>query len=393
MFSQSFSYKALYACSTQSERRNSGLSKEAFIDAIEAELGNSLVEGTYQFKIKQKDELFLNGHRKGDFGYICQNLTLRKLYNNIKRIYGIKQSDRNTIVKQMMILLKENVEMWVVRLDVKHFYESIARSTILQRMESDARLSYHTISLLQKLFADPVVAAGKGLPRGLGVSAAMSEMYMKYFDLDMKRVEGVYYYARFVDDIIVFCSTELSAEKAWNCAKNGLGVLGLELNEQKSYRWNPRQSGGELTYLGYTFRKEGKKLNVTIAEKKQKVMKTRLVKSFVRFAKDRDFELLRMRMKFLTGNFTLYQADTLTPIKVGIYFNYKMATDIKALDEMDRFYQRLLHCQSGKLGTKINLAKSEMKMIEKYSFRFGYEHHVNHHFSIDQMTKITNCWL
>jgi hypothetical protein len=368
------------------------MNKVAFIEAIAAELGSSLLDGTYQFQIRRKDDLFLNGRGKSDFGYICQNLILRKIYYNIKRIYSVGQSDRNTIVRQMKILLNENVNMWVVRLDVKHFYESIDRCRILKKLEEDARLSYQTISLLQCLFSNPVVVAESGLPRGLGISAAMSELYMKYFDLEMKRVEGVYYYARYVDDVIVFCSTEQSANKVWECAKDGLGRLGLEMNEEKSYKWNPYQDVGNLTYLGYTFRKDGKRLIVSIAEKKQKVIKTRLVKSFVRFAKDRDFELLKMRIKFLTGNFSLFQADTLMPIKVGIYFNYKLATNIDSLDELDRFYQRLLHCRNGKLGSKVNLSKSDLKAIEKYSFRFGYKNHVNHHFTIDQMTKITNCW-
>lgn len=43
-----------------------------------------------------------------------------------------------------------------------------------------------------------------GLPRGLSISSVMSELYMKYFDLRIRRLEGVYYYARFVDDIVVF---------------------------------------------------------------------------------------------------------------------------------------------------------------------------------------------
>lgn len=96
--------------------------------------------------------------------------------------------------------------MWVVRLDVRHFYESINREAILMKLVEDARLSYTTLDLLQTLFKNPIIASSTGLPRGLGISAELSELYMKYFDLSIRRVGGVYYYARFVDDIIVFCS-------------------------------------------------------------------------------------------------------------------------------------------------------------------------------------------
>ena len=35
----------------------------------------------------------------------------------------------------------------------------------------------------------------------------------------------------------------------------------------------------------------------------------------------------------------------------------------------------------------------QLKELEKYSFRFGFENHVNHHFTNEQMVNITNCWL
>ena len=105
-----------------------------------------------------------------------------------------------------------------------------------------------------------------------------------------------------------------------------------------------------------------------------------------------DFTLLKLRIKFLTGNFTLYNPHTLLPIKVGIYFNYKMANNLAALKDLDAYYQRLLHCRTGRLGGAIALTKAHVKELEKYSFDFGYYHHVNHHFTTDQMVKIANCW-
>ena len=248
-------------------------------------------------------------------------------------------------------------------------------------------------SLTKFVLKNPVISLGTGMPRGLGVSATMSELYMKYFDLTIRRVEGVYYYARFVDDIIVFCSSKRSKDMVWDTVQSELKNLGLNLNEEKSYVWSPSSYGVELVYLGYTLRKKGNKVDVSIADKKIKVIKTRLTKSFVRFSKDHNFDLLKMRIKFLTGNFTLYQADTLLPIKVGIFFNYRQATNTDSLNEMDKYYQRLLHCRSGKLGSHISLTKQELKDLEKYSFRFGFDNHVNHHFTNEQMGMIKNCWL
>lgn len=392
MYSQSFSPQNLYSCTTQTERRNSGWSKEELIHKMELCINNSIDKGDFHFQIRTLDDLYLNGQRKGSIEHLCQDLVLRKLFTNIKRIYAVQQADRNTIVKQMKLLLTENVEMRIVRLDVRHFYESIDRQRILVKLIDDARLSYHSLMLLQSLFNDPTIATGTGLPRGLSISAVLSELYMKYFDLDFKKIEGVYYYARFVDDIIVFCSSEASKEIAWKYAGEELAKIGLQLNEEKSYSLDPNKSGAEFTYLGYTFKKTGKRLNVTIAQKKLNVIKTRLTKTFVRYSKDHDYDLLKLRIKFLTGNFTLYNPHTLLPIKVGIFFNYKMANDVSALKDLDIYYQRLLHCRNGRLGGAIALTKPHVKELEKYSFDFGYYHHVNHHFTTDLMVKIANCW-
>ena len=65
MDSQSFSPRNLYACAYQGELRDSKLSKVDFIRVVEACIGNSINEGSYRFKIKKSQELYLNAHPKG----------------------------------------------------------------------------------------------------------------------------------------------------------------------------------------------------------------------------------------------------------------------------------------------------------------------------------------
>lgn len=392
MYSQSFTPIELYRCTTQAERRNLGLKKEELIEAIEKELADTISEGTYRFQIRQNGDYYLNGQPKGSMAFLCQDLILRKLHRNIKHIYYVKQADRNTIVKQMMLLLDENAEMRIVRLDVRHFYDNVNRMRILHKLKDDARLSYQSLMLLQTLFCDSEISKCTGLPKGLGISAVLSELFMKYFDLDFRKIEGVYYYARFVDDIIAFCSSKKSMELSWKYTVEEFEHMGLQLNEQKSYSLDPMHSRSSFTYLGYTFQKQAKHLKVTIAAKKLNVIKTRITRAFVRYSKEHDFDLLKLRIKFLTGNFTLYNPHTLQPIKVGIYFNYKMANDVSVLKALDIYYHRLLHCRTGKLGRAKALTKIQVKELEKYSFYFGYNNHVNHHFTTGQMVKIADCW-
>ena len=358
-------------------------------------LGNSINDGTYQFAIKAWWDLFLNNHPKGSLDSLCQNLILRKLYKNIKRIYGIGQANRNLIVKQMVSLLIDGSHKWIIRLDIRNFYESIERSLLMERFQEDGRLNYQSISLLKNLFANPSISEKKGLPRGLSISSVMSELYMKYFDLEVRRMEGVFYYARFVDDIIIFCSSKISQENIWVKIPKLLSNIGLQLNESKSYKWDNQQKILNLTYLGYTFfPKEKNIIEITIADKKVNIIKTRITKSFVRFAKDGDFDKLKNRIKFLTGNFTIYNPSTLLPIRIGIYFNYNMITSKTSLYELDKYYQRLLHCRTGRLGTRLRIQMTviQQKELSKYSFVFGFERHVRHYFTSAMIADITNCW-
>lgn len=395
MYSQSFSPQNLYSCTTQTERRNSGLSKEELVQKVGLCINDSVNKGTFQFQIRTLDDLYLNDQQKGSMEYLCQDLVLRKLYNNIKRIYGVEQANRNQIVKQMVSLLKEESPKWVVRLDVRHFFESINRTLLVERFQEDGRLNYQSICLLKNLFTHPTINPEKGLPRGLSISSVMSELYMKYFDLEIRRMDGVFYYARFVDDIVVFCSNSAAQTNVWTKVPDMLSKIGLQLNPQKSYRWDNQQQLVKLTYLGYTFLPKGKKdVEVSIAERKVNMIKTRITRTFVRFTKDGDYDKLKNRIKFLTGNFTLYNPSTLLPIKVGIYFNYNMVTDKADLFTLDEYYQRLLHCRTGRLGTLLasRLSAAQRTDLAKYSFVFGFEHHVNHFFTSATLADIKSCW-
>ena len=239
------------------------------------------------------------------------------------------------------------------------------------------------------------MAVEVGMPRELSISSIMFELYLKYLDIEIKRMNGVFYYARFVDDIIIFCNNKVAQDSVWNKIPEMLSPIGLKLNNKKSYKWDSFQLNTKLTYLGYTFLPKGKKdVEVLIAEKKINVIKTRITKSFVRYAKDGNFAVLKNRIKFLTGNFTLYNPTTLLPIKVGIFFNYCMATSKTELLELDLYYQRILHCKTGRLGSRLatRMSTSQRKELTKYSFVFGFDHHVNHYFTSAMLADITNCW-
>lgn len=378
---------------SQIEWRDTGKSRNEMLESIQECIGSSLANSTYSFAVKTQDELFINAHPSHSIESLCQDLVLRKISRNIKQLYYIKQGNRNRIIKHIITLLNEKCDLWVLRLDIHHFYETINRNQLLSDLKAKGRISAQTIMLLEKLFELPEIRAIDGLPRGINISAALSELYMKYFDIELRKQNGVYYYARYVDDIIIFCITEQTREETYQRVLEELNKLPLTLNPEKTIFWD-KNSTSPLIYLGYAFNKVDNTVSVSIAPEKIKKIKTRITRSFVRFANDGKYNELVMRIKYLTGNFRLKHLNHLMPITVGLYYNYKYINEYNCLSELQMFYEKVLNVQVGRLGCQIRrqMTKNQRKKLQKYSFIFGFQNKVRYDFNKSQLNSIKNCW-
>ena len=71
-----------------------------------------------------------------------------------------------------------------------------------------------------------------------------------------------------------------------------------------------------------------------------------------------------------------------------------MISSKTSLYELDKYYQRLLHCKTGRLGLKLKkkISVNQLEELSKYSFVFGFEKHVRHYFTSATIADITNCW-
>lgn len=51
-------------------------------------------------------------------------------------------------------------------------------------------------------------------------------------------------------------------------------------------------------------------------------------------------DLLKDRIKYLTGNYSIQNRDSLLPMKSGIYYNYKRINmESKSLQDLDVFFK------------------------------------------------------
>ncbi|MBI9077708.1 MAG: RNA-directed DNA polymerase [Desulfatibacillum sp.] len=332
-------------------------------------------------------------------------LAIRKVDRNLRSIYKVKQADRASIVRQLLTILTDGSPMYLLKLDIKSFYESIDPSSLLDKIKVDQLVSKKTEMILQSLFVHPLINSLSGLPRGLPVSATFSELYMRSIDRKIRNSPGVYFYSRFVDDIVI-----IGFDKKDVMLGNVKGILQdshLFLNPKKQeddIQLNGRRVS-TFSYLGYKFSIQRKNnenilynfISVSIADSKLTKIKKRIIKAFLDYFRNTDFPLLKNRLKFLTGNCAI----DITPngnLMVGNYYNYPELTDVSVLRELDRFLFSLLFWENGYVGRKIIsvLTKRQILKLAKYSFVKGYDtgngEPMIFYFSQRQINNLTRCW-
>jgi hypothetical protein len=367
---------------------------------------DQLANDSLSFDLVKRGVYLLNNN-------LPQKLVVRKINSNLKRLYKDIQANRRVIIAQVITLLGETCPFWVIKTDIRNFYESIDRKRIVEKLQNDAILPNQSLKALKILFAHQFIESSKGVPRGLSLSSTLAEIYMRRFDKWAKRCEGVYYYARYVDDIIVFCYSKDTAKNILQSMPDRLRDLadGLEINMSKTSVYESSNRDGliqvdllsnlsqkhmPLDYLGYEFSKNAKpkdtKLIVSIASKKVKKIKSRIVWALLAYSRDGDFQLLSDRMIFLSGNYGLRQGADGNDLRAGIFYNYHQINDYSALVEVNRFFRKAIFSTYGVLKGKHKLTMAQKTTICKYCFVSGFKLKIYRTFAPQRIIEISNCW-
>lgn len=349
---------------------------------------------------------------KGKFVYsyhdLREYLFQKRFITSFKSINKIAQQNRNEIVLSIIALIQEHKPYHILRLDIKNFYESINRDYLLDRIKRDKIYSFDTVKILESFFECFDREKIYGLPRGLPMSAILAEYYMRSFDKSCKKMDNVFFYARFVDDIIIFTTDQDLKE---NDLQDKL-PKGLQFNTQKyktikffSHKKNVINE--YFSYLGYQFKIDYTKnrvdYSIDIAPEKIKKIKTRIIKSFLDYSENKNFGLLLKRIKFLTNNYFIYNKNRDTKIKSGIYYNYKYITIEKisknnlSLYDLDKFLQSIIlseRIQKDILGCEHLLFDNQKSMLSKYKFINGFRYKKFQKISRNpkDFKRINRCW-
>lgn len=406
--------KQLYQRKKEIKKEREGIISE-ILDNISDKINKhkvEIVEGNHSgrkiYKFEEKIENFLIS---------------KKVQENINQTYNVKQSTRYSILNELINLLEDKFPKFVIKTDIKSFYESIPQKKLLDKINTDYLLSIKTKEFINQIFSSYNIITGQtnninalGIPRGIGISAYLSELFMRSIDNKIRELDDVVYYARYVDDIIVvfvpqsknapaihFNEYLKSIEKIFLDEAGEKFVLNKEKTkeynllhgitsiqiEKRSYIEKQFQSkqitvnANSIDFLGYrigsvyetntisgvTNPKISEDLLIELSENKLTKYKEKIKLMFQLFDKKKNhnrnyaFKLLEARIRYLTSNTKL--KNNKDKVFVGIYYSNPFLNSDTSLEIL----QRSLNYYIPRAGLTI----LEKQSLSRYSFVHGFK--------------------
>jgi hypothetical protein len=426
MANQAFSISALARCLTKSDFYNEQrLSDDEFrANVLEYALQLSQCDVSAEVSLSKVKIGEKTGYTAGN---IASKLILRRCKNNIQTSCKIRLNNRQSISREIPIYLKEGTPYRVYRLDIKSFFENIPQKMIIESLEENQKLSSQTKRITTTILESFSKKHGNGIPRGIEFSPILSEMVLSNYDKKIHSHEDVFYYARFVDDILIITSSnEIERDfYTWLCDTLPPPLIYNHI-KTKTYTIPRRKKAGaanpngklvaKFDFLGYSYsvydtplpNKPGggenentagsiyREVIIDIEDRKIKKIKERISKAFFSFSKNADFDLLHDRLKFLTSNRELNKKDEDRKVPTGIYYNYaSIEPHSGSLKKLDSFLAQSITRTTGRLGRVYagKLSKPNRETLLKITFSKGFEKRAHRKFSLNRLKEITRIWL
>lgn len=319
------------------------------------------------------------------------DLSIRLLDRFIRRIYKVRQSDRNRIIRQILSLLKDSGKYHVIRLDIKDCYESISFQKLITKMEDDLILSPECMKLLRQISLElQSVYNIYGLPRGLSISPTLAELYLEKLDNEISALSSVIYSARYVDDIIILVpqGQELDVEKHIDSIAHDMG---FEFNKTSSKYFSGPSSQANFDFLGYSIRvgsvdKKPNNVIATISISKLNKIKTRIIRCLTDYKRQNNFRLLKRRLEYLSMLKTVKKGKN-GHLLAGIAHNYQYVTDeFECLKSIDGFLIKNLN------SARFTFNANQLNMINKITFYGNVKNKKTGNFSRIKTIQIMQVW-
>ena len=283
----------------------------------------------------------------------------------------------------------------MLRTDIDDFYENISYERLIEKINENHILSPFSRKILRQILSKYRELSGsdKGIPRGVGVSANLAELYMRDIDRAIMSLRGISYYARYVDDIIIIFTSTLDDQDR-DYLKDVKGIIEdefkLKLNGTKTFAFDLRNEklACELEYLGYKMFFGDGKIKTRLTDKKIKKYKSRIDLSFESYSnlskinEKEARKILVKRVRFLTGNTRL--RNNKNNVLVGIYHSNSQLTEKDDLSIIDDYLRN-------KINSEIKITQLQGR-LRKYSFKNGFDTRKFSAFKTHDLQKIMKAW-
>lgn len=350
------------------------------------------------FRIRIRPGRIVRGTQTFDLDepYAANYLAERIVQRSLRTAFKVTQSGRNQIIGQLLAALDDTVPKVVSRGDVESFYESVPHEPLMKLLTSNPLLATNTIRQVRTVlesYAAHSGTAGRGLPRGLGLSAVLSEIYMRSFDASIQALPETIYYARFVDDFVaVFSRTKPSTGEPnyLDAFRVRLSTIELSLTNKQGKRhehfFGDERELKPFVFLGYHFEYFQGQLRLALSSKRMSEMARRINLCFdayehSRYPTGRSRQLLIQRVSYLTSNTRLH--NNKRNAFVGIFFSnpYAMRQD------QFRLLDALLRTRLSKL--------TDSSLVLELSTKSFHEGHSDRTFRLwkpSELNTITSLW-
>lgn len=283
---------------------------------------------------------------------------MKQLQHNLRNTFKVVTANRRHILANIKTFLNSKIPVYIIRTDIDSFFESIPQDKLKNLVLQESLLSPKSRSFVKGILneyeriksEDASLASlpkGCGVPRGVGISSYLSEIYLRGLDRELSSRREVLYYARYVDDIFIILSG-LDSHKTLEDYYKKITELcdrefGLKLKQPNASNkcqledfYSKDSVNCYFNYLGYRLRlsKEGKKgLECNFFMKKEKLarIKDKIDKAISHFNSLSKYDVKQAykdlvdSLKYLTGNISLNRGKS--GVKVGLYYGNDLLSE------------------------------------------------------------------
>ena len=366
--------------------------KSAAVDDLMEEISLKVLQSGFKIELTQK----IGPKGKPVFTIDAEPETffvIKQLQRNIYRIYGVKQANRHDLVCQLRDIVGTEFPFELVRTDISTFYESINRKRLVEKLDSDQLLSPSSKKYIKQVLDSYGAISGKpnGVPRGVGISAYLAELYLRPVDKAIRNIPGLVLYCRYVDDVVAIFARPPTGNAVGSYKDRIIalfGEYGLAHNAIKTSEFDLAASGTKkFEYLGYRFLLRPGQCEIRASAAKVAKYKSRMKAAFEDYWSERPynskgaFRNLVARIKFLTGNTRL--SNSKSRATTGIYYNNSIVTELSSFQLLDKIL---------KMRTAELKRPSLIKRLKPYKFTSGFQTRRFHNFSARELQTIVRAW-